>query len=78
MTLSKLNELLNTGIQVYWKNSMYEVKRGESVRNKTEYLVVVCSKNGSVSRFDDSYLVDCGINKWDMRESGFYQFNLIK
>jgi len=73
MKLSELNNLLNTGIQVYWINSMYEVKRENSGN-----LIVVCRENGSVSGLDYSQLEECGINKYDMRESGLYQFNLIK
>mgnify|MGYP003642294781 CR=1 FL=1 len=73
MTISELNNLLNTGIQVYWINSMYEVKRENSGN-----LIILCRENGSVSGLDYSHLEECGINKYDMRESGLYQFNLIR
>ena len=73
MTNLELNNLLDRNIEVYWKSSTYQVKR-----EKNGNLIIVCEENGSVSGFNDFYLKDCGINKWDMREQGLTNFKLIR
>ena len=73
MTKSELNNLIDNNIEVYWSNSNYIVKR-----KKNGDLIVVCTCNGFTSCLHEEELMDCGINKWDMRENGLTHLKLIK
>ncbi len=62
--LQKINWALDNDIVVNINSDIYEVKK----ENWGE-LVVVCIDNGSCFGLQDEEIMQCYINKWDVREN---------
>jgi len=62
--LAKINWALDNDIVVNINSDIYEVKK-----EKWGELVVVCVENGACFGLQDEEIMNCYINKWDVREN---------
>lgn len=62
--LQKINWALDNNIEVNWKSDNYRL-----FRDSSNAIIVECVSNGFCMGLQDSEIMDCCINKWDIREN---------